>query len=220
MPKRAAGHVDLDPPLDIRLTSTDLNGKVVSIADGKSVMQSVDHSVEFRFTDEDFHFASHPQASARVARACGRRPRSQARSRRARWPKGSTRHGTHRRSLSTESVGPAFLVDGGVLNNLPARNVVDAIVAQPAGERVNRYIALVVPDPVMRPDEKPKEPLFIEKTIAQSSVSIPRNQSLSGFLTEVRDHNNDVCSRRAARARSSVSWVSSTRPRRGRSSSR
>ena len=38
------------------------------------------------------------------------------------------------------------------------------------------------------------------QTIGQAAVTIPRNQSLSGFLVEVRDHNNDVLSRRSARA--------------------
>ena len=30
------------------------------------------------------------------------------------------------------------------------------------------------------------------QTIGQAAVTIPRNQSLSAFLVEVRDHNNDV----------------------------
>ena len=97
------------------------------------------------------------------------------------------------------TVEATFLVDGGVLNNLPARNAVEAIEAQPAGEQVHRVLALVVPDPVVQASREGAEPLMAQ-TIGQAAVTIPRNQSLSAFLVEVRDHNNDVLSRRSARA--------------------
>ncbi len=132
---------------------------------------------------------------------------------------------TPRRSRSTASVAPTYLVDGGVLNNLPARNAVDAIAAQPAGERVHRVLALVVPDPG-RPSQEAEELVepLLGRTVGQSAVGIPRNQSLSAFSAEVRNHNNDVLSRRAARTaflgelgelRPAAAWARFTRRRRG-----
>ncbi len=99
------------------------------------------------------------------------------------------------------TVVPTYLVDGGVLNNLPARNAVEAIASQPAGERVYRALALVVPDPggQAQGPEEPEEPL-LGHTMGRSAMGIPRNQSLSQFISEVRNLNNDVNSRRAARA--------------------
>lgn len=191
----------LDPPLDIRLTSTDLNGKVLRISDGESVLRSIDHSVEFRFTDEDFHFSKHPNASARVARACRSTASFPGAFEASPIPAGLF-EARHAPALVVDgAVIPTYLVDGGVLNNLPARNAVEAIAAQPAGERVYRALALVVPDPGGHAQESDGlvEPL-LGRTVERSTVGIPRNQSLSQFLSQVRNLNNDVHSRRAARA--------------------
>ncbi|GAA2148858.1 patatin-related protein [Humibacillus xanthopallidus] len=191
----------LDPPLDIRLTSTDLNGKVLRISDGESVLRTVDHSVEFRFTDEDFHFSKDPLASARVARACRSTASFPGAFEASAIPAGLF-EARHAPALAVDgTVVPTYLVDGGVLNNLPARNAVEAIAGQPAGERVHRALALVVPDPGGATQESGDlvEPL-LGRTMSRSSVGIPRNQSLAQFVSEVRDLNNDVHSRRAARA--------------------
>lgn len=190
----------LDPPLDVRLTSTDLQGKVLRISDGESVLRSVDHSVEFRFTDEDFHFRNHPNASARVARACRSTASFPGAFEASPVPAGlfEVRHAP---ALAVDgAVAPTYLVDGGVLNNLPARNAVEAIAAQPAGERLYRALALVVPDPGGHAEEADGmvEPL-LGRTMERSTVGIPRQQSLSLFIEQVRDLNNDVHSRRAAR---------------------
>ena len=195
------GEVVLDPPLDIRLTSTDLNGKILRISDGESVLRTVDHSVEFRFTDEDFHFSRHPNASARVARACRSTASFPGAFEASQIPAGLF-EARHAPALAVDGVVvPTYLVDGGVLNNLPARNAVEAIAGQPAGERVYRALALVVPDPggpAAEPDGL-VEPL-LGRTVGRSTVGIPRNQSLSQFVNQVRSINNDVLSRRAARA--------------------
>jgi predicted acylesterase/phospholipase RssA len=195
------GERTLDPPLDIRLTSTDLNGKVLRISDGESVLRTVDHAVEFRFTDEDFHFGSNVQASARVARACRSTASFPGAFEASPIPAGLF-EARHAPALAVDGlVLPTYLVDGGVLNNLPARNAVEAIASQPAGERVYRALALVVPDPggqAQGPDA-PEEPL-LGRTMGRSAMGIPRNQSLSQFISEVRNLNNDVNSRRAARA--------------------
>ena len=195
------GERELDPPLDIRLTSTDLKGKVLRISDGESVLRTVDHSVEFRFTDEDFHFSKNAQASARVARACRSTASFPGAFEASPIPAGLF-EARHAPALAVDgTVVPTYLVDGGVLNNLPARNAVEAIASQPAGERVYRALALVVPDPGGRAQgpEEPEEPL-LGHTMGRSAMGIPRNQSLSQFISEVRNLNNDVNSRRAARA--------------------
>lgn len=194
----------LDPPLDIRLTSTDLNGKVLRISDGESVLRTVDHSVEFRFCDKDFHFSRTPNASARVARACRSTASFPGAFEASPIPAGLF-EARHAPALAVDgTVMPTYLVDGGVLNNLPARNAVEAIASQPAGERVYRALALVVPDPGgpdPGPDgpDGPVEPL-LGRTLGRSAMGIPRNQSLSQFISEVRNLNNDVLSRRAARS--------------------
>ena len=171
------GERRLDPPLDIRLTATDLHGKVQSISDGEAVLQSVDHTVEFRFTDRDFHFSGEPLASARVARACRSTASFPGAFEASSIPDGLFEP-RHAPALAVDgAVEPTFLVDGGVLNNLPARNAVEAIEGQPAGEQVHRVLALVVPDPVFGSTEQPVEPKLAQ-TVGVSAVSIPRNQSL------------------------------------------
>ncbi len=196
------GERDLNPPLDIRLTSTNLEGQVLTISDGESALQSLDHSVEFRFTDDDFHFQRDPLSSQRVARACRSTASFPGAFEASTVPAGLYEP-RHAPALANggpdgDTVGPAYLVDGGVLNNLPARNAVEAIAAQPAAERVHRVLALVVPDPVTREIGEASAPL-VGRTVGQSTLGIPRNQSMSSFQLDVRNHNNDVLSRRAAR---------------------
>lgn len=193
------GERNLDPPLDLRLTATNLRGRIQDVSDGESVLHSVDHAVEFRFTDEDFHFSGEAPSSARVARACRSTASFPGAFEASAVPDGLFEP-RHAPALAVDgSVAATFLVDGGVLNNLPARNAVEAIAAQPAGERVYRVLALVVPDPVGQAEVQQVVPL-LGRTVGQSTVSIPRNQSLSAFVGEIRDFNNEVLSRRAARA--------------------
>ena len=92
------------------------------------------------------------------------------------------------------------MIDGAVLVNLPAQSTVEAIIRQPSRERIERVLALVVPDPgeLITADEG--EPTLNE-VLVKSIVGIPRTQSLTDFVRDLNEHNSEVRSRRAARRR-------------------
>ena len=109
----------------------------------------------------------------------------------------------HARDLRRPGAGPAFLViDGGTLVNLPVEAAIDAIFEQPPSGAVRRVFALIVPDPSISPPvaDANSEPA-LSSVIAGALSSIPRNQSVGDFLTELSDLNRDTDRLRAARAR-------------------
>jgi predicted acylesterase/phospholipase RssA len=196
--KTGTGVRAMDPPLDVRLTATALVGQSLTIADGPTAINTVDHRVEFHFVDDDFDLSSSPDASMRIARAL----RSTSSFPGAFEPS-PVEPGLYAEgqvpALSDFTDGPAYLVDGGVLVNLPAENAIQAIIDQPSRERVERVLALVVPDPGAKPVVDDTPPALVA-TVSDSAVGIPRNQSLSGFVEQVRTHNQEVLGRRAARS--------------------
>ncbi len=145
--KNGTGFVDVDPPVMVRLTATSLAGRITTISDGRGELASVDHRAEFIFRNPDFDFAADDRAIQRLSRAC----RSTASFPGAFEPSTvpvdlyDRRHVT---GLFDEVTTPTIpLIDGAVLVNLPAQSTVEAIIRQPSRERIERVLALVVPDP-------------------------------------------------------------------------
>jgi predicted acylesterase/phospholipase RssA len=196
--KAGTGLRALEPPLDLRLTATALDGRLLTIPDGEAALHTVDHRVEFRFSGADFDFAAEPHAAARIARASRSTASFPGAFEPSGVPVGLFEH-RHAPAIQPEqATSPVYLVDGGVLANLPAEHAVDAIIAQPSRERVERVLGLVVPDPGGPPKLGDDTPA-ISDTVSRSAVGIPRNQCLTDFVAEVRDHNQEVLGRRAAR---------------------
>ncbi len=193
------GCTDVDPPVTVRLTATSLGGRVTTISDGHGEIYAVDHRAEFVFTTRDFDFASEDRAVERLARAC----RSTASFPGAFEPSTvpvdlyAPRHvmGLFQNVEETS----ADVIDGAVLVNLPAQSAIEAIIHQPSRERIERVLALVVPDPGDLRAQDDDKPLTLNEVISKSVVGIPRTQSLTDFVRELNEHNLEVRSRRAAR---------------------
>lgn len=197
--KEGMGLRVLEPPLDLRLTATALDGRMLTIPDGEAALHTIDHRVEFRFSGTDFDFAAESNAPARLARAARSTASFPGAFEPSGVPVGLFEH-RHAPAIKPEqATAPIYLVDGGVLANLPADHAVDAIIAQPSRERVERVLGLVVPDPGGPPKLGDDTPA-ISDTVSRSAVGIPRNQCLADFVTDIRDHNQEVLGRRAARA--------------------
>jgi patatin-related protein len=114
------------------------------------------------------------------------------------------------RFVSWRDAGPAdeipedrsrYAVDGGVLENTPTKQALDAISRMPAGGLVHRVMLLVyphapanVPDPADRPDEPPA----VTSTLG-SVLGALLSQTSRTFVNEVEDFNRASASRRGTR---------------------
>src|SRR4051812_43356934 len=194
------GFREPDPPVVVRLTSTSLPGQVTTLRDGHASISSVDHRAEFVFHTRDFDFEADPQALPRMARAC----RSSASFQGAFEPSAvpsalyEARH-TWRLFDEAGDKTTTPVIDGGLLVNLPAQAALEAIVRQPARERVERVLALVVPDPGSDVDGGQLENPTLGQVLTKALVGIPLSQSLTDFVQELDEHNHEVRARRSAR---------------------
>ena len=193
------GYRPADPPVVVRLTGTSLPGRLSTLTDGHGSVSSVDHRVEFIFHNADFDFDADPGAVPRMARAC----RSSASFPGAFEPStvpGKLFEGHHVWGLFEDGdATPVPLIDGGLLVNLPAQAALDAIIRQPSRERVERVLALVVPDPGDVPDTGAIESPSLGQVISKTLVGIPLTQSLTDFIRVLNEHNLEVRARRSAR---------------------
>ena len=114
------------------------------------------------------------------------------------------------RFVSWRDAGPAdevpadrsrYAVDGGVLENTPTQQALDAISRMPAGGLVHRVMLLVYPhapaneqDPADRPDQPPA----VTATMG-SLLGALMSQSSRTFVNEVEDFNRASASRRGTR---------------------
>jgi hypothetical protein len=193
------GFREPDPPVVVQLTSTSLPGQVTMLRDGQATISSVDHRAEFVFHNDDFDFDADPQALRRMARAC----RSSASFPGAFEPSAvppalfEERHTWGLFDDGDETTKP--VIDGGVLVNLPAQAALEAIVRQPSRERVQRVLALVVPDPSGGADGDLGESPTLGQVLKKALVGIPLSQSLTDFVRELDEHNREVRARRSAR---------------------
>jgi predicted acylesterase/phospholipase RssA len=197
--ENGTGYAAADPPVTVRLTATSLPGRVTTLSDDHGDITSVDHRGEFVFTTRDFDFDSDDRAIRRLARAC----RTTASFPGAFEPSSVAvdLYDDHHAIGLFEGVRTATVpvIDGAVLVNLPAQSAIDAIVRQPSRERIERVLALVVPDPGDFREGDGGDP-SLNEVLSKSIVGIPRTQSLTDFVGDLNEHNLEVRSRRAARS--------------------
>ena len=188
-----------DPPVVVRLTGTSLPGRLSTLRDGKGEVSSVDHRVEFVFNTEDFDFDADPDSLTRMARAC----RSSASFPGAFEPsivESALFESRHTRGLfENGEVIRTPVIDGGLLVNLPAQAALDAIIRQPSRERVDRVLALVVPDPGATGGGTRVENPTLGQVLTKALVGIPMTQSLADFAWALEEHNSEVRAHRSAR---------------------
>lgn len=195
---------DLD--LDVQLTATSLTGQAEFRSDDiGGVLGELRHGGLIRFLNEENHFQRGPGNIERLARAC-RSTASfpgafEASFVRVRGPDGEV---SAQVPVDDDTFGPRqienvgndrFLLDGGVLVNLPVGATVEAIFSKWATSEVRRVMAMVVPDPatleVLPPDQLASPPA-LPQIVAASASTLPRTQSVGRFLDDLRDHNDEV----------------------------
>lgn len=203
-------------PIDLRLAVTSLTGEPRAFADDYGgVMADRHHDVELHFRrddrgHDDFGPAGEPVSDPiRRIQRLAKAGRSSASFPGAFEPSFCTVVRPDGDGLFVADEHAAgfrhdrFLVDGGVLVNLPIGPVLRGIFSQPAEGPVDRVLAAVVPDPSSSQDSCPDEPADMPgmaSVISQSVIAIPRRQSVSRFLAEIDEHNQSVTVRRVERA--------------------
>jgi patatin-related protein len=194
-------------PINLTITTTLLKGNATGWPDDfGSVLPDVSYRGEFRFErdrqgddpPDDFGLVDIADRLALAARstasfpgafeasfvpvghredpqASGSAPRRVDMSRNARW----------RRSR--------FVVDGGALVNKPIGPVLRDIFAQPASDRrVRRVLAFVAPDPGKTADDVDDDPAAVPtlgSVVLDSTVKLPRWESVGSSLQDLREHN-------------------------------
>ncbi len=196
--KAGDGFRDVDPPVNVRLTATSLGGQVTRISGGHGEIYALDHRAEFIFGNHDFDFGNDDKAIPRLARACRSTASFPGAFEPSLVPAGLYEERHVSGLFQDRTAESAFVVDGGVLVNLPAVAAIESIIRQPSRERIERVLALVVPDPGQPPVGTEEAPTLNE-VLSKSIVGIPRTQSLTDFGRELNEHNLEVRSRRAGR---------------------
>jgi predicted acylesterase/phospholipase RssA len=99
-----------------------------------------------------------------------------------------------------------FLMDGGVLNNLPVDRAIDAVFELPAEGKVERVLAAVVPlhmragtDDARRRGDTRDKPFRVGPTVAAAALGIPRNENDATALRLVGENNDAFEANRSAR---------------------
>jgi patatin-related protein len=101
----------------------------------------------------------------------------------------------------------SYVVDGGVLVNKPLKPAIEAIYETTAERQVRRVLAYVVPDPGVAPVTTPEaeEDVLptIVKTVIDSLITLPRNESIARELLELSEGNRLARAIRQAR----MAWL-------------
>lgn len=90
-----------------------------------------------------------------------------------------------------------YLSDGGVLNNKPFEQAIDAIALRPAGVYVDRVLFYVEPDPSFTKLDYgqlniKRDPLPLDSVVAKTLLGIPRYESIGEDLKHLQMHNSSV----------------------------
>ncbi|MCB1685621.1 MAG: patatin-like protein, partial [Pseudomonadales bacterium] len=85
-----------------------------------------------------------------------------------------------------------YFVDGGIVNNKPFSDAIQALGQRPADRRVNRHIVYIEPDPnVAEPGESGKTLSYL-RTLQAALSTIPRNQPIVEQLGEIIEQDKRV----------------------------
>jgi predicted acylesterase/phospholipase RssA len=201
-----------DLPIDLQLTVTSMQGEPVDRYDDRGTrLQELKHDHVLRFRNDDDHRDfGRPGAGidelrdtitrlARASRSTASFPGAFEPSLARVGPDG--RDGRFTPEQAPSLTRDHYLIDGGTLVNLPVRPAIDAIFDQPGSGEVRRVFALVVPDPG-RPQvvsSEPEAPPSIREVVSGALSSIPRNQTVLGFLDDLEGRNVELARTRIAR---------------------
>lgn len=96
---------------------------------------------------------------------------------------------------SNQAIDAMYFIDGGVTNNKPFDDAINAIYDRPANREVNRRIIFVDPRPDEHQTQEGEEPTISQErpsffqTILSALAEIPRNEPILGNLKAIEDKN-------------------------------
>src|SRR5450755_2135122 len=189
------------PPTDVFVTTTLLSAETTSFTDDYgTVISAADHHGLFHFTQDDlcgdilgplslagrssasFPGAFEPSFVPRGARADDAHPDMAA--------------------FSNLTV-PHWAADGGLMDNNPIGPLLQTVFERSAGQQVRRALLYVVPSSVPAPVPPPElfsAPPGLARAL-MSDLDAAMSQSIANDLATIRDHNDRVAARVAARLR-------------------
>jgi len=109
-----------------------------------------------------------------------------------------TRAHLREHELAEPPMKPAWMVDGGVLDNKPFSHVAQAIEDKPADHEVFRIVAYVEPDPELGIEAAPGSPPPLFRTL-QGLYALFRHEPIHGDLRALQERNEKVERIRAVR---------------------
>lgn len=204
----------VDAPLDVTLTATSMVGLPKRYAQkyGDPVEEQ-DHRVTMRFRhrmEQDDLATNDPAERERIVQRLARACRSTASFPGAfepslaavSGPSGDGPRGAFARN-QVNVPGETWVIDGGTLVNLPVEEALAAVFEMPATGAVRRVFAMIVPDPsVATPADASKgagDAPGLITVVTHALSTIPRNQMVGQFLSELEEQNHKVQSLRTSR---------------------
>ncbi|MEW6058899.1 MAG: patatin-like protein [Actinomycetota bacterium] len=206
-------------PIDLIITTSLLSGKLTRYADDfGSVISDVSHDAQFRFsrgnlkhhlrrpdpgrsecrltciheqawrTRDDF---AEPEIAARLGLAARCSASFPFAFEPSLCPVGETTTNPDRPDMRCHATfrKTQFTVDGGVLVNKPIGLALRSIYEQGADRQVRRVLAYVVPDPGVKPATGSADVPSLFRTVVDSVVTLPRNESIGLELGSLRERN-------------------------------
>lgn len=192
--------------MDVQLTVTSLTGELEFRSDDVGgVLPELRHDALITFQNERGDFDHTEGNVVRLARAC----RSTASFPAAFEPSfvrvrddelsvadSASDDGAFRSSRDIGGVTEdRYLVDGGVLVNLPIEPTIEAVFSKYARGEVRRILAMVVPDPSTLerlPPNALDSPPGLLSVVGASASGLPRTQLVGRFIDDLRSHNHAV----------------------------
>ena len=190
-----------DAPIDLTITTSLMDGRLTSSVDdfGTAVVE-MDHRARFHFA-RDASTAVDPFRDPAIVEKLALAARSTASFPFAFEPSfvpiGELGPDPDHPDMSPnpDFPGNRFVLDGGVLLNKPVGPALEAIFRQPAQRQVRRILVYVNPDPgapVQPRANDHNEPYGLSRVMTDSLMTLPRAQSITQDLADLREHNRRV----------------------------
>jgi patatin-related protein len=197
-------------PIDLTLTGTLLRGRGEKLWDDfGAVISDRTHGARFHFVrgagaaEDPFLDAGIVDALALAARSTASYPGAFEASFCPGTPETARATGRPDMSRYTGLKEDRFVVDGGVLDNKPFQPALEAIFKQRSARDVRRVLAYVVPSEEEpdggAPDESAEEPPTLGRVVTASLTELPRVESVTEELKQLRERNLRVLQRCKAR---------------------
>lgn len=196
-------------PLDLTITTSLMQGSVRDFVDDfGTLIQQAEHRGRFRFVrgpqapSDPFAGPGIVDHLALAARSTASFPLAFEASY---VPVEPARSPADRKSMQSSLVNfdrSRFVLDGGILMNMPMEPALRAIFEQPAGNEVRRVLTYVNPDPASlaeAPSTGYGDAPPVSEVLAAALIRLPSAQTIARELGDLRDNNRQARIRKALR---------------------